>query len=142
MEYFDITKPVITNNIKIIPYRYHFLSENTLFVYHAGSDTPTKYKRLVDAYTREQNNKMSLLFQYGDAIHYDLDTSGIYTIELYGINDYEQTLLHTFGDYAINMNPIRTTSYIIFDGILKYPYFKLRLFNEKEDHFCFKKVNL
>ena len=142
MEYFDITKPVVTNNIKIIPYRYHFLSENTLFVYHAGSDTPTKYKRLLNAYTREQNNKLSVLFQYGNAIHYDLDSSGIYTTEIYGINDYEEVLLHSINDHAFNMTPICTSSYIIFDGILKYSHFKLRIFNEKEDHFCFRKVNL
>lgn len=142
MEYFDISKPVYTNNIKIIPYRYHFLSENTLFVYHAGSHTPTKYTRLVNAYTREQNNKLSILFQYGDVIHYDLNASGVYTTELYGINDYEEILLCSFGTYPVNMSEIRTSSYISFPSIIEYPYIKLKIFNDKEEHFCFRKVNL
>ncbi len=44
----DIECPIILDNVKILPYSYHRYWEdgNINYVYHAGGDTPTKFKRI------------------------------------------------------------------------------------------------
>ena len=44
----DIQNPIILDNIKILPYSYHRCWEDgeIKYVYHAGSDTPTKLERI------------------------------------------------------------------------------------------------
>lgn len=46
----DLIDDMVINNVKIIPYRYHSMSIDTKFIFHAAADTPTKYRRLINAY--------------------------------------------------------------------------------------------
>lgn len=47
----DLECIINQENIKILPYKYHNMS-NTFFVYHAGGDTPTKLMRIHNAYQK------------------------------------------------------------------------------------------
>jgi len=44
----DLASPIVLNNIKIIPYRYHRCFDDGMinYVYHAGGSTPTKFERI------------------------------------------------------------------------------------------------
>ena len=139
----DLDGCIIQENVKIIPYSYHNISEDTLFIYHAGGDTTTKFQRLFDIYeSYNNNNKLKILFQYGSFICMRIDNTDEYTIEILGVKEGDEILIQKYESiYFINDRPDRSI-YFTVEGLINYSYYKVKVYNSKEKFTCFRKVNL
>jgi|LakMenE01Jun11ns_1017448.scaffolds.fasta_scaffold9954071_6 hypothetical protein len=135
----DLENSLIQENVKIIPYSYHNLSYDTLFIYHAGGDTPTKFKRLVDVYEKYNNNKLKILFQYGSFLCMWFYNTGEYSVEILGVKENEEFLLQKYDSiYFLNDRPDRSI-YFVVNNLCNYAYYKVKVYNNKENFSCYKK---
>ena len=135
----DLDGCIIQENVKIIPYSYHNISDDTLFIYHAGGDTTTKFQRLFDIYESYNNNKLNILFQYGSFISMRIDNTDEYTIEILGVKEGDEILIQKYESiYFINDRPDRSI-YFIVEGLINYSYYKVKIYNNKENFTCYRK---
>lgn len=135
----DLDGCIIQENVKIIPYSYHNISDDTLFIYHAGGDTTTKFQRLFDIYESYNNNKLNILFQYGSFISMRIDNTDEYTIEILGVKEGDEILIQKYESiYFINDRPDRSI-YFIIEGLINYSYYKVKVYNNKEKFTCYRK---
>ena len=135
----DLDGCIIQENVKIIPYSYHNISDDTLFIYHAGGDTTTKFQRLFDIYeSYNNNNKLKILFQYGSFICMRIDNTDEYTIEILGVKEGDEILIQKYDIYFINDRPDRSI-YFTVEGLINYSYYKVKVYNNKENFTCYRK---
>ena len=134
----DLDDCIIQENIKIIPYSYHSSLPDTLFIYHAGGDTTTKFQRLFDIYESYNNNKLNILFQYGSFICIRIDNTDEYTIEILGVKEGDEILIQKYDIYFINDRPDRSI-YFTVEGLINYSYYKVKVYNNKENFTCYRK---
>ena len=134
----DLDGCIIQENVKIIPYSYHNISEDTLFIYHAGGDTTTKFQRLFDIYESYNNNKLKILFQYGSFICIRIDNTDEYTIEILGVKEGDEILIQKYDIHFINDRPDRSI-YFTIEGLINYSYYKIKVYNNKENFTCYRK---
>lgn len=135
----DLDDCIIQENVKIMPYSYHSLSYDTLFIYHAGGDTPTKFKRLVEIYEKHKNNKLKILLQYGNFVSLRLNDTGLYTVEILGIKNSEEILVQKYNDiHFVNDRPDRSF-YFVSPNLVGYSYFKVKVYNNQENFTSFRK---
>jgi len=138
LELSDLDDCIIQENVKIIPYSYHSLSYDTLFIYHAAGDTTTKFQRLFDIYESYNNNKLNILFQYGSFICIRIDNTDEYTIEILGVKEGDEILIQKYDIYFINDRPDRSI-YFTIEGLINYSYYKVKVYNNKENFTCYRK---
>jgi hypothetical protein len=139
LELSDLDDCIIQENVKIIPYSYHSLSYDTLFIYHAAGDTTTKFERLCDIYNIYNNNKLKILFQYGSFLCMRIDNTDEYTFEILGIKGSEEILIQKHDSiYFINDKPDRSI-YFIIEDLTNYSYYKVKVYNNKESFSCYRK---
>ncbi len=135
----DLSDIIIQENIKILPYSYHSVSHDTLFIYHAGGDTPTKLKRLTEVYEKYNNNKLKILFQYGSFLSMWINNTDEYSVEILGVRENEEFVLYKSEPiYFLNDRPDRSI-YFIVNSLCEYAYYKVKVYNDKETFSCYKK---
>lgn len=85
----DIPEPVVLNKFNkpellVLPYKYHLVDEEMdfPFIFHAGGDTPTKYKRIENVLKKSKNsNNTYITFEYGPKVEIIGDIEKHYFIE-------------------------------------------------------------
>ena len=85
----DISEPLVFNKsnkpeLLVIPYRYHLIDETAdfPFIYHAGGNTPTKFKRIKSVLeTAKGANKIYITFEYGPKVEILGDDKKDYFVE-------------------------------------------------------------